>query len=282
MTFDLGHGGEVPVRDAATVMLLRDGDAGVEVFMLRRNLDSDFVGGAYVFPGGAVDPSDGDPAVEAISLLSDSVASERLGLDRGGLAYWVAAIRESFEEAGLLMALDDRGAIVRFDSPDVEDRFTAYRRAVDSDERPLRDVVSVEHLVLATDRIHYFSRWITPLGAPRRYDTRFFVAIAPDAQTPLHDDREVIANLWIRPADALARHQAGEFDLIFPTVRSLEALVPFETASEVVEHAAALTSVEPACPAIVQVGGGLRIVMADDEVYDALTARRIDGRELPG
>lgn len=231
--------GEVELRDAATVMLVRDvadGD-GIEVFMLRRNLHSDFVGGAYVFPGGAVDPADRLDDLEALCVgRTDADASERLGIDHGGLAYWVAAIRESFEEAGVLLAYDTGagGHLVRLadHDPDTTARFEDHRRAVDHGERRLVEVCEAEGLRLAVDTIYYFSHWITPEGAIRRYDTRFFVAAAPDGQVPLHDDREVIANLWIRPQDALARHEAGEFEMIFPTVRSLLALTRFSSAAD--------------------------------------------------
>lgn len=268
---------EVPVRDAATVMLVRDGDDGVEVFMLRRNLNSDFVGGAYVFPGGGVDPADGAPDVEPLCVgRTDTEASSLLGVDSGGLAFWVAAIRESFEEAGLLMAVDAAGEMLRFDDEDVNDRFVDHRRSVDAAERTLVDVAREEDLRLATDRIHYFSRWVTPLGAPRRYDTRFFIAHPPEAQDPVHDDHEVIANLWIRPADALERHGRGEFELIFPTVRSLEALARFSTAEEIVRHAAAISDIQPVLPTIEEGPHGLRIVLPGDGSYDAVTSKRLD------
>ena len=203
----------VPLRDAATVMLVRDapagaqGDAdpgGLEVFMLRRNLQSDFVGGAYVFPGGGVDDHDRHRRLESICRgRDDADASERLGIEAGGLAYWVAAIRESFEEAGVLLAYGCDGEMIRLDQPEVAARFVEHRRAVDRGERRLVDVCADEQLQLAVDGIHYFSHWITPEGAPRRYDTRFFVARAPRRRCRVHDDHEVIANLWVRPADAL-------------------------------------------------------------------------------
>lgn len=268
---------DVPVRDAATVMLVRDGDAGVEVFMLRRNLNSDFVGGAYVFPGGGVDPSDGEPDVEQMCVgRTDVLASTLLGVAAGGLAYWVAAIRESFEEAGLLLAVGGDDAMIRFDDPDVNERFVEHRRRVDGGEVSLVEVAGAEGLRLATDRIHYFSRWITPLGAPRRYDTRFFIAHPPEWQEPIHDDHEVIANLWIRPDEALERHARGEFELIFPTVRSLEALQRFSTAEAVVKHAAAISHVDPILPTIVDGEHGMRIVLPGDGSYDAVTSKRID------
>ena len=266
----------VPLRDAATVMLVRNGVDGVEVFMLRRNLNSDFVGGAYVFPGGAVDPDDSAPEVEAVCLgRTDADASAALDLATGGLAFWVAAIRESFEEAGLLLAIDEAGDLVSFEDEAVAERFLVHRRAVDNSERSLLSIALEEHLLLAADRIHYFSRWITPLGAPRRYDTRFFIAHPPEFQVPVHDDHEVIANLWIRPVDALARHEAGEFQLIFPTVRSLEALATFDTAEQIVAHAASIGEVQPVQPTIVDGDHGMRIVLPTDEVFDAFTSKRI-------
>ena len=134
-----GPWSDVEVRDAATVLLVRDGHAGLEVFMLRRNLESTFVGGAYVFPGGAVDPADRAADLEAISVgRTDAEASRRLGIDRGGLAYWVAAIREGFEEAGVLLAYDRDGRIVDLDSPEHAARWTEHRRAVDRGERHAR------------------------------------------------------------------------------------------------------------------------------------------------
>ena len=206
---------EVELRDAATVLILRDGppDAdgdALEVFMLRRNLDSDFVGGAFVFPGGAVDPEDRHDDLDAVCRgRSDADASARLGIEQGGLAFWVAAIRESFEEAGVLLAYHPDGDVIRLADPETNERFAAHRAAVDGGQRRLVEICEEEQLQLAVDAIWYFGHWITPVGAPRRYDTRFFVTLAPPAQTPVHDDHEVIANTWIKPKDALARHGAG-------------------------------------------------------------------------
>ena len=258
------------VRDAATVMLVRDGDDGLEVFMLRRNLDSDFVGGAYVFPGGAVDEADRHEDLGPVCEgRTDFEASAALGLHppEGGLAFWVAAIRESFEEAGVLLAYDRDGTIVDLRDPDQEARFTAHRRAVDTGQRRLVDVCADEGLRLAVDTMHYFAHWITPEGAPRRYDTRFFVARAPEWQSPLHDDRETIANLWIRPEEGLARNERGEFDLMPPTVRNLHALSRFENADDVLKAAANLDDVPTVVPKIVADEGGVRILLPGDEEF---------------
>ncbi len=275
----------IAVRDAATVMLVRDGSDGLlEVFMLRRNLNSDFVGGAYVFPGGAVDPADRHADLEPMCEgRTDADASTALGLDQpGGLAYWVAAIRESFEEAGVLLAYDAAGEVVDFREPAVAERFDRHRAAVDGGERRLVEICAEEGLRLAVDGIHYFSHWITPIGPVRRYDTRFFVAAAPVGQTPLHDDRETIANCWIAPAEALARHAAGEFDLILPTIRNLEAIARFDTAAEVLSAAAALDQVPAILPRVVDEGEGIRILLPGDPGYDDAAEGLPADLPLPG
>ena len=250
--------------------------------MLRRNLNSDFVGGAYVFPGGGVDDDDRHANLEPICRgRSDAEASSQLGIDGGGLAFWVAAIRESFEEAGVLLAYGPDGEIMRLDEPATAARFARHRHAVDHSERRLVEVCVEEGLQLAVEEIFYFSHWITPEGAPRRYDTRFFVARAPAAQVPIHDDHEVIANLWIRPGDALARHRAGEFDLIFPTIRTLQTLERFASADDLLAAAAAIGDVPAILPRIVEDEGGMRIVLPGDEGYDDLvTADLSEGLSL--
>ena len=252
LRFEADDPDSVPVRDAATVMLLRDGDDGLEVFMLLRNLKSDFVGGAYVFPGGGVDEGDGPP-----------------GSDE---AFRIAAIRESFEEAGLLLATGPDGTVVSFQDPITAERFVEHRRAVDGGERSILDVCAEEGLRPAVDSMVHFSRWVTPLGAPRRYDTRFLVAHAPPEQVGLHDDREVVANLWIRPRDALERHAAGEFEMIFPTVRSLEDIARFELADDVLADAAARGPIERIEPTV-DVGTGAVLIEIDGILYDGESGR---------
>jgi 8-oxo-dGTP pyrophosphatase MutT (NUDIX family) len=267
--------GEVPLRDAATVMLVRDAadGTGLEVAMLRRNLNSDFVGGAYVFPGGAVDPVDREADLDAVCVgRSDADASRQLGIDHGGLAFWVAAIRECFEEAGVLLARHRDGGVITFADPAFDARFVEHRRAVDSGARRLVDICAEEDLQLIVDDIYFFSHWITPEGAVRRYDTRFFVARAPDGQVPLHDDREVIANLWVKPAEALARHRAGEFELVFPTMRSLMALERFACADDALAAAALVNHVPAILPRIVEDASGYRILLPGDDGYDDAVA----------
>jgi 8-oxo-dGTP pyrophosphatase MutT (NUDIX family) len=209
--------GPVPIRDASTVMLLRDAADGIEVFLMRRHLRSVFTAGAHVFPGGAVDDADHVPDADP---------------------FVVAAIRESFEEAGALLAYDADGNLADLRAPDVAERFAAHRLAVHGGERSLLDVLDDEDLRPAYDALHFFSRWITPPGAPRRYDTRFFVAAAPPHQTYLHDDVELIESAWFRPQDALDGFRSGELELIRPTEVSLEALAQHDTVADVLASVA--------------------------------------------
>jgi 8-oxo-dGTP pyrophosphatase MutT (NUDIX family) len=262
----------VTPRDAATVMLVRDQPAGMEVFMLRRNLNSDFVGGAYVFPGGKVDDADRTDDLSAVcDGRTDTDASEMLGIERGGLAYWVAAIRECFEEAGVLLAFptagDERRVLSLADEA-AADRYRTYRAEVYAGTLRLVDLCRREGLFLDARRIHYFSHWITPEGQPRRFDTRFFVAQAPPEQVPLHDDGETIANLWIRPADALSRHHASELELILPTIKNLEAISRFDRSADLLAAAAAMEHPPTIVPRIVKDSDGLRIVLPGDPEYD--------------
>ncbi|MHB1090454.1 MAG: NUDIX hydrolase [Ilumatobacteraceae bacterium] len=231
---------EVPIRPAATVMLIRDRPSvAFEVFMLQRTLSAVFAKGMYVFPGGRVD--EGDSANELEDLcdgMSDEQASSLLQVPAGGLAYWVAAIRECFEEAGVLLARHTSNQeIVRFDNPDVVAKFAEARQQIYDGTLTLTQLCARENLRLVTDSIHYVSHWITPVGETRRFDTRFFVARAPQAQEPLHDDGETIASLWVEPEDALTRGGRGELALIPPTISNLEFLAQHRTTTDVLDAA---------------------------------------------
>ncbi len=245
-------------------------ERAMEVLMLRRKLSSVFVGGAYVFPGGGVDAGDRDPAVVArCTGRSDVQASELLELGAGALGYFVAAIRECFEEAGIMLAEAPSGP-VSFADPATGARFEEHRRRLNAGEAAFAAILEAERLTLPLDRLCYFSHWITPEGAPRRYDTRFFVATLPEGQTALHDDDEVIASTWVRPADALARHRAGELDLMFPTVRHLEAIGRFATSAELWDAASA-AEVPTIQPRITVEGPGVRILLPGDPGFETAT-----------
>ena len=231
----------VPVKPAATVLLVRDADAGgVEVFMLRRTFNAAFASGMFVFPGGKVDDVDGvDEIAELCDGLTDAHASSLLGIANGGLAYWVACIRECFEEAGVLLARHETtGDVVRFDDDATAQRFEVERENIHDGSVALLDLCKREGLRLTTDDIHYVSHWITPMGEKRRFDTRFFIARAPQAQEPLHDDGETIESFWISPQEAIERAHERDLMLMPPTKANIEFLLPYKTADEVLAAAA--------------------------------------------
>jgi 8-oxo-dGTP pyrophosphatase MutT (NUDIX family) len=254
-------------------MLVREGDGGPEVFMLQRTLSAAFARGQFVFPGGKVDDADHGEAFEPIcDGLDDAAASARMGLARGGLAWLVAAIRECFEEAGILLARPVDGTdVVRFDDPEVADRFNVARHAIHDASLSLVDLCTTERLLLLTDRIHLVDHWVTPIGEQRRFDTRFFVAEAPVAQEPLHDDKETIASLWVGPADALRLWRAGELQMFPPTVASLEFLDRHPTVADAIAAARAVGVPPVVVPRIVlDVDGRVSgIRRPGDEGFDA-------------
>jgi 8-oxo-dGTP pyrophosphatase MutT (NUDIX family) len=278
--------GATPVRDAATIMLVREagGGAGVEVLMLRRNLQAVFAGGAYVFPGGAVDPGDvGPDLIERCDGPTPEEADRRLGVESGGLAFYIAAVRECFEEAGVLLATRAGGEPLALEG-DEGRRFAAHRHELNAGGRSFADLCEAESLLLSLDRVEYFSHWITPVGAPRRFDTRFFVAAAPERQVAVHDDGETIASLWISPARALANHEDGTFDLLLPTLENLEALERFESAAELLEAARRARDVPAMLPRVRVEAGGVRIFLPGDPGYDEASqeAGLLEGMPLPG
>ncbi len=239
--------------------------------MLRRHANSGFVGGAYVFPGGKVDDDDRTGRAEdACAGRSDADASDLLGVEGGGLAFWVAALRECFEEAGVLLAYGGDHADVMIDmgEPEARARLAAERVALNAGQVSFLDSCRRQGVRLAVGRVHYFSHWITPEPAPRRYDTRFFVAALPPGQVPIHDEFETVETQWVRPGDALARAKAGEFDLIFPTMKNLEAIERFSTSAELLAAAAAVERVPTVLPRVIADEHGVRIVLPGDPAYD--------------
>jgi 8-oxo-dGTP pyrophosphatase MutT (NUDIX family) len=239
-------------RPASTVMVIRGGIGTLEVLMLRRSLESDFVRGAYVFPGGAVDPGDSDPElVERCVGRSDEQASALLDLPAGGLTYWASAFRECFEEAGVLFATGSDGQALSFDDPEVEARFVEHRRALNAGERSFLEICRVENLTLPVDSVYYVGHWITPEGSSRRYDTRFFATLAPSGQTAAQDEIETIDHMWVAPSQALAQQEAGEIELVFPTIWNLRLLSEFRSPLELMRSLSNLGAVPTIQPKIV-------------------------------
>lgn len=258
---------EVALRPAATLVLVRDSARGMEVFMMQRTHKAAFVPGGYVFPGGALDAADANPCFDACCPgLDDAIASRTLNVDRNGLAYWVAAIRECFEESGLLLAYGSDGQPI--DS--VESRiagFSDLRKSVAEGALDFDELCRTHQLTPALDRLSYFGHWITPMGAPRRFDTRFFVAVAPEGQVASHDNSETIAHAWMRPAEALERYRAGEIDMMFATVKTVESLARFDSTDLLMNHIRDLEAVPSHVPRVSTSGSGRKVLVQGDYAY---------------
>ncbi len=252
-------------RPAATVLTLRDTPNGYEILMVRRNVRSEFMGGVFVFPGGALD--DDDSAVPLYGL-DDERASVRLGLAQGGLGYYVAALRELFEEAGLLVVCDEGGGEVLYHDAEGRARLDAYRSSLNADETTLPEVLRAEGVCLDLRRIEYLAHWITPVVMPRRYDTRFFVVQAPEGQRASFDQGETTDLRWLRPGDALVAHERGEIEMVMPTIRNLQAIAPYSSSQEVLAFAASQEGIEVVHPRAAQRDGELVILLPGDEGYD--------------
>ncbi|WP_420623369.1 NUDIX hydrolase [Candidatus Poriferisodalis sp.] len=289
-----GSGGDydpeaVPVRDAATVMIL-SGDDDPHVLMLKRNSRSIFVGDMWVYPGGAVDPDDATQrADQTVAGLTDADASYSIGIERGGIAFWVAALRETFEEAGILLAHHDHpvgvedprdlpSGIIDLSPPDVAERFSQYRDEVNAGERDFIETVRSEDLLLDGNNVYFIGRWVTPMGSPRRYDTRFFLTAMPYGQTPLPDHDEAVDHQWVRPADAIRRNETGDMVMMTPTIGMLHRFARFGTVADAV---AAAGSGTPADDEDVRIRydneGPHRIAFPDDPDYKAADGRAETG-----
>ena len=227
----------VKPRPAATIILARNSADGVEVLMMQRTTAVDFATGMHVFPGGAVDPTDHHPEIASLCVdLDDARASQMLGIEQGGLAYWIAAIRECFEESGLMLGYRAERELVRLQGEDA-DRLAKLRLEMAQNKLTFADILKAEQFRAATDRIAYYSHWITQAGRPKRYDTRFFVAQAPEGQTAEQDNHETVGQVWVRPEQAIEMNKAGTIELMFPTIKTLESLTPFKEVEELLEYA---------------------------------------------
>jgi 8-oxo-dGTP pyrophosphatase MutT (NUDIX family) len=226
------------IRPAATVILIREAAASYEIFMLKRTSKASFASGMYVFPGGSVDGDDHSHNYDPYRLgPSDEQASQVEAIGDEWRGFWVAAIRETFEEAGLMLAYDSNEELISFAQASVQQRFSAYRDPLHDGELSLLDICQKESLRLAIDHVNYYNRFVTPLGRPRRFDTRFFIASAPESQRGSHDQQETVASVWITPQQALKRHAEKEFDLMNVTRIQLERLAQYPDKRSVLDMA---------------------------------------------
>jgi len=261
--------------DAATVMLLRpSSDATVkdiEVLLVLRNRKSSFVPGYYVFPGGVVDPEDYEPDVERFIRGIDRGQAARMFPDMTNpgksLGAWVAGIRETFEEAGILIARRSDGTPVTMAAHEERVRFGAYRKALLAGQMTFSQILEAENLTLAADSLHYYSRWVTPELMPQRYDVRFFVARVPAGQSAASDGVELTAHSWLRPAAALKDYEEGRIGMVLPQIATLEELSGFRTVEETISFAR--NRLAPSTlTKIVWVDGKAVEVMPDGSVFE--------------
>lgn len=226
------------IEPAATLILLRQGSQGAEVLLQQRHQATQFAGGAWVFPGGKLEPADADPEWSALlgdfdndqaqqrltstlaaqpynaAFIEADAAEQVTQLAIKPLAYWIAGLREVFEEAGILLTRQTLE----------QTKLDRWRRRLLHNEQSWLDLIRQQNLNLAVTDMHYLSRWITPADNPRRYDTRFFIAKMPANQIASHEDIEAVETCWISPEKALQRWREKQMQFVYPTLFTLNAL----------------------------------------------------------
>ena len=252
-----------PVRPAATVLLLRDTPEGIEVLMTRRSPHASFAPNAYVFPGGRIDESD---------ALAHAVATRRPTQSDLQLTQAIAALRESFEEVGVLLAHDATGSPVTPETIAAMDRSTAGGTA------PFADQCAAHGLLLATAQVFNFVHWITDRDLPKRFDVPFLVARMPEGQIPSADETEQFEPVWVRPAAALERHREGAFAMLFPTRRTLERMAAYPNVDAVLSVCSRETPLFVSCPRAGLLGGEEARYMEQDLPYGELALVCPDGQ----
>ena len=248
----------IPLRPAATVLLLRDGARGIEVLMTRRSMTASFAPGAYVFPGGGIDAADS---------AAHGQSTRRQTQSNLHLTQAIAAIRESFEELGVLLARHADGSHVT----------TADIAALDR-KAPFAAQCRARGLTLAGNDVFVLAHWITDRDLPRRFDVPFLVARMPEGQEPVADEAEQFEPEWIRPSDALARHAAGNFFIIFPTIRTLERLQHYATVEAVLTACASEKPLWTSCPRAGLLAGEVERYMEHEAPFGELELTSPDGQ----
>jgi 8-oxo-dGTP pyrophosphatase MutT (NUDIX family) len=261
-----GSAGPVTPSDAATIVVVREVAAGLEVFCVQRNAKASFMAGAVVFPGGKLDASDGAPEWEPLCTASPALRPGFVTDEVHLRALAVAACRETLEEAGLLLSSGTLGAA----------EVAALRKALAADPGALRAFLSERGLRLDLGALHPLAHWVTPEVEKRRFDTRFFLAVAPSGQEGAHDQTETTASFWASPAEVLRRFEAGEVQLMPPTHRTLLLLSGCADLAAAVALAAG-SSLQPICPRLAQhkdaQGQTLALVLPGDPEHPVAEVR---------
>jgi len=259
-------------KKAATVILLREREIeGFEVFLLKRHEKSSFMGGNFVYPGGRVDREDGSSEIcplckgitpeEARQVLGGSISPEE------GFAHWIAGIRELFEEAGVLLAYDQKGDLFQVKDLSQREKFSNYRELLQKGKITISQLGQEEDLLFALDQLHYYAHWITPEARSERFDTRFFLAHYPLGQEATHDQKETTAGVWLTPRKALEENLDGEVFLAPPTLKTLEDLSRFETVDDVF-RSLKREDIQPILPILTKISDDPLIIFPWDPEYE--------------
>lgn len=251
-------------RLAATVVVARDAPLGLEILMLRRTESRDHTSGAWVFPGGLLDAANDRRGHEFCVGIDDREASARLGVEAGGLDYWVAAIRECFEEAGILFAVDAQGRPIDM-LVDTGTPLAALRGPLHAGEVTIADICAEQRLRLAAGELHYIAHWVTPPGRAKRFDTRFFLAVLPAGQASAHDALETVDHAWLRPADALAR--ANELRLLTPQRSMLATVGRHDHTDSLLAWARAPREIVMVAPRLAMSASGLQTIQPHEPAW---------------
>jgi 8-oxo-dGTP pyrophosphatase MutT (NUDIX family) len=248
-------------RPASTILLLRDGpNREIEVFMMVRHYEIDFNSGALVFPGGSVDKGDQE------IIQNPELYRGGEGLDVSALSFRIAAIRETFEESGILLARP-RGSNALIDAKRASQIEAAHRTALCEGKITFRKVLTDSGGLLALDELVPYAHWITPEGVPKRFDTWFFLAAAPPEQVGAHDGKESTDSIWLSPREALAGGESGRFKLPFPTTRNLIRLGKQPGVGAALDDAGGRPIVT-VMPVVTKVNGGRQLRIPLEAGYD--------------
>ena len=254
-----------PIKPAATVILMREAEeSGFEIFIVKRSSRSSF-GSLYVFPGGKLDPEDTERDLyRYCEGMNDEEASARLGIENDGLSFWIACIRECFEETGVLLTNPSDSLIQEYE------KLSSLRKQLNNKEISFKDICISESLRLRTNNIVPCAHWITPAIEPKRFDTRFFLAKVNAKQLASHDGFELTESFWIKPKDALVKLKEGKMNMILPTISNIEQLAEFSSAFEAFNYFEGLgnNAIESILPKFVKQDGKWVGFLPGEEGYE--------------
>lgn len=270
-------------RPAATVVIAR-GEEAWEALFLKRHHKSGFMANAYVFPGGRVDASDASVGnlsrIQGLDL--EKLCSQMEGVSTAveAASYVIAVVRETFEEAGILLARDQDGAWVDFTEGPTAERFADWRNRLNGGETSFERLLVDEDLCIAGEGLHYFDHWVTPAQEPRRYDARFFVVSAPPRQRGRHDGHETTESVWHTPRAALDAHVRGELMLPPPTWRVLMDLVQWTDRGDMLKVLAEDPDVTRTEPRMIEDDGAFALALPGDPAHDSGKGRPFGARRI--